>query len=108
MNIWQSQFRRAIVMAMDKESFCNELLSGSATPTNGMFPASLPYGDDALTGATEYDMDGAIALLEEEGYTLENGQLLDADGEQVTMRIVSTTSPCGNSAFGGRHRRAVI
>ena len=84
-------FRKAILMAMDKESFCNELMSGAATPTNGMFPASLPYGDDALTGAVEYDMDGAKALLEQEGYTLEDGKLMK-DGKQVTMRIVSTIS----------------
>ena len=80
--------RRAICMAMDKETMCEELLSGSSTPTYAVFPDSLPFGDSTLD-YDGYDFDAAVELLAQEGYEKDSGGTLLYEGEPVHIRVVT-------------------
>lgn len=84
-------FRRAICMAVDKNSYASVLLNGAGTPTKSAFPDYLSYGDDKLmTGVPDYDPEGAKALLEESGYADTDGDgFLDKDGQKVSLRLIT-------------------
>lgn len=84
-------FRRAICMAVDKESYGDILLNGAGTATKSAFPSSLSYGDDALmTDVPDYDPEGAKALLEQNGYADSDGDgFIDKDGKKVSLRLIT-------------------
>lgn len=84
-----ARVRRAIAMAIDKESFTEVLLHGNGTPATGPFPASFAFGADAVT-APGYDPDAARALLAEAGWTDTDGDgYVDKDGQPLTIRWVT-------------------
>lgn len=84
-------FRRAICMAVDKESYSHVLLNGAGTPTKSAFPASLTYGDDSLmTDVPDYDIEKAKALLQKSGYVdSDNDGFLEKDGEKVSVKLIT-------------------
>ncbi len=82
-------FRKAVCMAIDKKSYAETLISGAGTPTKAAFPSMLSYGDSAkMTDVPDYDIEGAKKLLTDNGYVLENNQLMK-DGKQVTLKLVT-------------------
>lgn len=84
--------RKAISMAIDKENYCSILLSGSAEPAVGAFPASQPYGSSKVT-ADKFDVEAAKALLAKEGFVDSNGDgILDKDGEKLSLKLVTYSS----------------
>ena len=84
-------FRRAVCMAVDKESYGSVLINGAGTATKSAFPAALSYGDDSnMTAVPDYDPEGARILLAENGYTDTDGDgFLDKDGKKVSLDIVT-------------------
>ncbi|WP_312281136.1 ABC transporter substrate-binding protein [Oscillibacter sp.] len=84
-------FRRAICMAVDKNSYASVLLNGAGTPTKSAFPDYLSYGDDNLmTDVPDYDPKGAKALLKSSGYVDTDGDgFLDKDGQKVSLRLIT-------------------
>lgn len=83
--------RRAICMAVDKENYASVLINGAGTATKAAFPSALRYGDDTkVPDVPDYDLEGAKALLAENGYTDSNGDgFLDKDGKKVSLRLVT-------------------
>jgi peptide/nickel transport system substrate-binding protein len=64
--------RRALAMATDNNSLSEDRSAGVQAPANGPYsPEQVGYLDD--TGYPEFDLEGAIALVEE--YEAENGPL---------------------------------
>jgi len=84
-------FRRAICMAVDKESYGSVLLNGAGTATKSAFPSALRYGDDSqMTDVPDYNPEGARTLLAESGYRDEDGDgFIAKDGKEVSLRIVT-------------------
>ncbi|MDD2458087.1 MAG: ABC transporter substrate-binding protein [Eubacteriales bacterium] len=84
-------FRRAVCMAVDKDSYGSVLLNGAGTPTQSAFPAALSYGDDSkMTDVPDYDPEGARILLAGNGYKDTDGDgFLEKDGKKVTLRLVT-------------------
>lgn len=84
--------RNAIGMCVDREAYAEVVFNGYATPSYGVYPASLPYGntdgfDLAVTG---YDPEGAAALLAENGYADTDGDgILEKDGQPVNLRLTT-------------------
>jgi peptide/nickel transport system substrate-binding protein len=73
--------RRALLMAIDRESIVSSLYQGfGEVPQTVMTPATMGY-DDSLE-LPDFDPDGAMALLEEAG----------ASGIAITLNSYSTTS----------------
>ncbi|MCD7832572.1 MAG: ABC transporter substrate-binding protein [Lachnospiraceae bacterium] len=73
--------RKAIQMAVDRESILTSVYSGDGTIEDGIFPTGLIGHSEENQGWLAYDPEGAKALLEEAGY---------ADG--FTMEISSDES----------------
>lgn len=81
--------RKAISMVIDKEKYCSVLLSGSAEPAVGAFPASLPYGGSKVTG-DKFEIQAAKDLLAKEGYTDSDGDgILDNNGKKLSLKLVT-------------------
>ncbi|MDO4293301.1 MAG: ABC transporter substrate-binding protein [Eubacteriales bacterium] len=78
--------RKAIAMGIDKNGFVDTLLNGNGYPATGVFPASLPYGGDAVK-AKEYDPEGAKEVLEAAGWKDTDGDgIREKDGKPLTLR----------------------
>ncbi|NMA69655.1 MAG: ABC transporter substrate-binding protein [Desulfitobacterium sp.] len=84
--------RKAISLAIDKESYSSVLLNGSGEPAVGAFPAALPYGSSKVK-AESFNLDKAKALLEQEGFKDSDGDgILDKDGEKLSFKLVTYSS----------------
>ncbi len=84
-------FRKAVCMAVDRESYANVLVNGAGTPTKATFPATSSFSDEtALSNVPDFDMEGARMLLAENGYVDSDGDgILDKDGEKVSLQIIT-------------------
>lgn len=79
--------RRAIHLAIDKESIADNLLNGMMTPTTGIFPSGTAYGDDHID-QEETDLDEAKKLLEEAGLVDTDGDgYVEKDGDMFELQI---------------------
>jgi peptide/nickel transport system substrate-binding protein len=79
--------RHGINYAINKEELTDEIMLGQAKRLCSIYPdTSWVYNPDVP--CYEYDTEMAIAKFEEAGYTFENGQMLNADGEQLTLNLV--------------------
>ncbi|MEG0778064.1 MAG: ABC transporter substrate-binding protein [Oscillospiraceae bacterium] len=86
-----ANFRKAICMAVDKDTYGAVLINGAGTPTKAAFPSSLSYGDDSkMTEVPSFDPVGAKALLEANSYSDTDGDgFIDKDGKKVSLRLVT-------------------
>ena len=84
--------RTAIQMAIDKESIAQNIYSGLRTKADSVMPADMPYCT-ATVPTPDYDMDGAIALLEDSGWVDSNGDgIREKDGVKLTVRWLTYPS----------------
>ena len=84
--------RKAVSMAIDKDSFTKVLLHGNGTAAVSAFPSNLSFGDEAVT-AVPYDLEGAKALLTQSGWTDSDGDgYVDKNGSNLTLRWLTYTS----------------
>ena len=82
--------RKAISLAVDKDSYANVLLNKAGTVTDAIFPSFLPYGKKDEFISTEYNLEAAKALLKKSGYIDTNGDgWLDKNGEKMTVKLVT-------------------
>ncbi len=87
-----SRFRRAVAMAVDRDSIASLTLQGLATPLHGFVsPANRVWLNERLPRIA-YDLETAEKLLEEAGFrrtgTEENPALLDTAGRPVEFTVV--------------------
>lgn len=79
--------RHAINYAIDKDLLTDEVMLGQAKRLCSVFPeTSWVYNPDVP--CYDYDPDKAIAAFEEAGYTFQDGKMLDADGQQLTLKLI--------------------
>lgn len=79
--------RKAITLGVDRGSYANTLLKGTAVPAIGPFPGSLPFGDKGLTGY-EYDSAEATKILSDAGYKDTDGDgILEKNGKKLSLSI---------------------
>ena len=84
--------RNALSMAIDREGFANTVFKGFADPSYGVYASALAYGgtDGLDLTVSQFDPDGAAALLKEAGYEDTDGDgILDKDGENLSLRFVT-------------------
>lgn len=87
-----NRVRRAISMAVDKDSFTKVLLNGNGTPAIGPFPANLNFGGNKVS-APEFNIQSANALLDEAGWHDSDGDgYRDKDGITLELRWLTYTS----------------
>lgn len=78
--------RHGLTYAIDKQLLTDEVMLGQAKRLCSVFPeTSWVYNPDVP--CYEYDTEKALAAFAEAGYTLQDGQLVDANGEQLTLKL---------------------
>jgi peptide/nickel transport system substrate-binding protein len=78
--------RQAINFAIDKQLITDEVMLGQAKRICSIYPeTSWVYTPDVP--CYDYDKDQAIALMEEAGYTYQDGKMLDEKGQQLTLKL---------------------
>lgn len=84
--------RQALTLATDRNALIEQALGGKGVAVTSPILPSMP-GYDPATGATSYDLAGAIALLEESDWILEEGATIRTKGSSAlafTMTTVDT------------------
>ena len=77
--------RKAITMMIDRPAFADIINKGDSQAATGIFPAAFTFGK---VDGIACDPEGAKQLLADSGYTL-HGDVLEKDGEPVTLRIIT-------------------
>lgn len=87
-----SAVRKAMSMAIDKESYASILNKGGSEVATALFPDNTAFGGSSVDGY-EYDIEGAKEVLAEAGYEDTNGDgTLDKDGKELKFRICTYTT----------------
>ena len=83
-----TRFRRAVSMAVDRDSIARSTLQGLATPIYGVVsPANRIWANPDLP-KTAYDLVQAESLLKEAGFTKRGAELVDAQGNRVEFSLL--------------------
>jgi peptide/nickel transport system substrate-binding protein len=83
------RFKRALSLAMDRQTIANVVYQGFGVPSQvQMIPGSKYRVEEYVTRDTEYDPDTASALLDEMGLeTNDEGMRMRPDGEPLVLRL---------------------
>ena len=82
------RFRRAVSMAVDRESIARSTLQGLATPLYGVVsPANRIWANPDLPKIA-YDLGQAASLLEQAGFAKRGAELFDAQGNRVEFSLL--------------------
>ncbi|HKR23069.1 MAG TPA: ABC transporter substrate-binding protein, partial [Pyrinomonadaceae bacterium] len=83
-----TRFRRAVSMAVDRDSIAKSTLQGLATPLYGVVsPANRVWANPDLPKIV-YDLVQAASLLQEAGFTKRGADLFDAQGNRVEFSLL--------------------
>ena len=83
-----TRFRRAVSMAVDRDSIAKSTLQGLATPLYGIVsPANRIWANPDLPKIA-YDVVQAASLLQEAGFTKRGAELFDAQGNRVEFSLL--------------------
>ena len=83
-----TRFRKAVSMAVDRDSIARSTLQGLATPLYGVVsPANRIWADPDLPKIA-YDLGQAESLLKEAGFTKRGPELVDAQGNLVEFSLL--------------------
>lgn len=84
--------RRALNLAVDKETLVNGLLDGTGAAARGLMTPNTPYVTDENTKGYAYDPEQAKTLLQSAGYADENGDgIVEKDGEPLSFKLTFQT-----------------
>lgn len=79
--------RHGLNYAIDKQLLTDEVMLGQAKRLCSVFPeTSWVYNPDVP--CYDFDKDKALAAFAEAGYTLQDDKLVDANGEQLTLKLI--------------------
>ncbi|OMF15516.1 ABC transporter substrate-binding protein [Paenibacillus amylolyticus] len=81
--------REALDKLIDRDSIVQDIMLGHASPANGPFNASLPFGN--REGYQKLDEAGALRLLESAGYTKGSDGKFQKDGKPLTLKLIAFT-----------------
>ena len=77
--------RRAINLAIDREEMIDNVLNGYGTVAYSVCDKMPWYNDEAVT---EYDLEGAKALMDEAGWTEGKDGIREKDGEKAELTLM--------------------
>lgn len=85
--------RKAIMMALDKETMCDITVAGMYTSGISVLPSSLAYNYNDLTNPYDFNKEEAIKLLDEAGIVDTDGDgWREIDGKNIDINSVTFTS----------------
>lgn len=83
-----ARVRRALNQAIDRLSIARDLFGGRAEPAQHLLPANIPYVTATGADMYEHNLDSARALLNEAGWALNGGGVLEKDGTPLELTLV--------------------
>ena len=88
------ELRRAVIMGLDRETYCSQLLEGGATPGKAPVPPTLDFGFEELKDENAYNPEEARKILEAAGYKDSDGDgyVEQKNGEKLELSFVIYTS----------------
>lgn len=89
------EFRLAISMAINRADLCRIVYGGYAKPAYGPVSPSNHFWFNSSLPDPKYDPQGALRLLTQAGFRLENDTLKDRAGKRVEFTVVTNS---GNAA----------
>jgi peptide/nickel transport system substrate-binding protein len=89
------EFRKAISIAINREDLCRIVYAGFAKPAYGPVSPSNHFWFNASLEDPKYDPQGALRLLAQAGFRVENDTLKDRAGNRVEFTVVTNS---GNAA----------
>jgi len=95
--VWfgMKEFRKAISMAVNRADLCRIVYAGYARPAYGPVSPSNHFWFNSALEDPKYDPQGALRLLSQAGFRLENDTLKDRAGNRVEFTVVTNS---GNAA----------
>lgn len=90
-----NEFRMAISMAINRADLCRIVYGGYAKPAYGPVSPSNHFWFNSSLPDPKYDPQGALRLLTQAGFRLENDTLKDRAGKRVEFTVVTNS---GNAA----------
>ena len=84
-----AEFRRAISAAINRADLCRVVFAGHARPAYGPVSPANHFWFDASLPAPKFDALGALRLLAQAGFWMENGILHDRAGNRVEFSLVT-------------------
>ena len=81
--------RRAINLAIDRESISKTIFYGLAKPSRGLFPANVPYVDTLSSETYNYNPESAKKLLNEAGWKPGANGMLERDGKPFAFTLLA-------------------
>lgn len=86
--------RQAVLRALDKKAYTENLLGGAATPGKAPIPPTLDYGFDKLIDENTYNPESSKEILAAAGYKDIDGDgfVENPDGTQLDLNFVIYTS----------------
>jgi peptide/nickel transport system substrate-binding protein len=79
--------RKAIDLLLNRESVAKDIMLGNATPANGPFNNSLPFG--SKEAISDLNIEEARKLLEEAGFTAGADGKLNKEGKPLTLELLT-------------------
>ena len=89
--IWfrNTEFRKAISMAINRADLCRIVFGGHAQPAFGPVSPANQFWFNSSLPIPKFDSAGALRLLAHAGFRLENDALLDSSGNRVEFTIIT-------------------
>lgn len=85
--------RQAIQYAIDDETMCNVTVGGIYTAGCSVLPSSMDFGYEQLNDPYAFDLDKAVALLDEAGIVDTDGDgIREIDGENIHLTYLAYES----------------
>jgi peptide/nickel transport system substrate-binding protein len=82
-------FRRAISSAINRDDLCKVVYNGHARPAMGPVSPANKLWFNARLQPVRFDPQGALQLLQQDGFQLSAGKLRDHDGHAVEFSVVT-------------------
>ncbi len=82
------RIRRAVSLAIDRQSIVEQVFHGHASPTWGPLPPGHDYYDPSVNADNVFDPRRAIALLDDVGWVLASESTRTRDGARLVIRCV--------------------
>ena len=83
--------RQALMHAIDRDGYAEAIFQGFVDQ-NAYGSIAFPWAYKEDVVRYDYDPDTALALLEEEGWTMDGDRLVNADGNQLTLQAITSTA----------------
>lgn len=84
-----TEFRKAISMAINRADLCRIVFGGHAHPAVGPVSPANQFWFNSSLPVPKYDSSGALRLLAQAGFRLEDGTLHDSSGNRVEFTVIT-------------------